>query len=166
MPVGLRAASQPDMDVPYPLAVSERKVDREAWAHEIARLIQEEAAGNKSAFARRIGLGVRSIDRWLAREVNVSEESVRNVCRALNLPPMPMLVRVGYYQQVETGPGPAELLAEDEAALRLIDEADDAEIPPSLKRQLRLHVLEQRALHEQQRLAEVQRMIDLARRAR
>lgn len=161
--MGLRVASQPDIHVRYPLAVSERKVDREAWAHTLARLIQEEAGGNKSAFSRRVGIGVRSIDRWLARQVNVSEESVRDVCRALNLPPMPMLVQLGYYQEGETGPGPAELLAEDEAALRLIDES---EVPPSLKRQLREHVLEERARHEQQRLAEVQRMIDVARRAR
>jgi hypothetical protein len=165
--MGIRVASQPDMNVPYSLSVSERKVNREAWAHEIARLIQEEDGGNKSAFARRVGIGIRSVDRWLARTVNVSEESVRDVCRALNLPPLPMLVRVGYYQEGEAwAPSTAELLAEDEAALRLIDEADETEVPPSLKRQLRAHVVEERARHEAQRLAEIQRLIDLARRAR
>lgn len=155
----------PVTHVLYPLVVSERKVDREAWAREVATLIAEEAGGNKSAFARRVGVSsVKTIDRWLASSVNVSEESVRAVCRALNLPVAPMLVKIGYIRPNELPTaGPAHLLEADERAIAAIEAAD---LPPSLKRELVEHLRQQQAEHERQRLAEIERMIELARRPR
>ena len=150
------------MHVAYSAGVSERKVDREAWARELAALIDQEAGGNKSAFARAVGSNVRNIDRWLARTVNVSEESVRQLCRALGLPVGPMLVRLGYLRQEEVvASEAAAAVAEDEAAMALIQKAD---VPPSLRRQLLAHLEAQRAEHERQRLAEVERLIDMANR--
>lgn len=155
------------MHVAYPLAVSERKVDRDAWAHEITLLIEQEAKGNKSAFARRAGIAsVRNIDRWLAREVNVSEESVRQVARALNLPVLELLIKVGYYRAEELPDIPTpQLLAGDEEAERVAALADEFGAPPSLKRELLDHLAKQRAEHERQRLAEIERMLEIARRA-
>ena len=141
-------------------------MDREAWAREVERLIGEESAGNKSAFARRIGVGsVKTVDRWLAQSVNVSEESVRAVCRALNLPVAPMLVKVGFIteQDLPQQYQPIDPLGEDAAAIKLIEDSD---APPSLKRELIEHLLAQRAEHERQRLAEAQRMLELGMRGR
>lgn len=162
--VGQRARRErPDTDVRYPLLVSERKVDREAWAHEVARLIEVEANGNKSAFCRLTGISsVRNIDRWLARSVNVSEESVRQVARALNIPVVDLLVKVGYYRTEELPDAPSRQVIEgDETAIRFIEESG---APPALKREFLEHLERQKAEHERQRLEEIKRMIDLARR--
>jgi hypothetical protein len=138
--------------------VARAKVDREAWAHEVARLIQEEAKGNKSAFARMVGVAsVKTIDRWLARSVDVSEESVRMVARQLNLPIADLLVKVGLLLP-EDLQGSGTAIDSDAEAIRVIEEAD---IPPSLKRQLIKHLREQREEHERQRLAEVQRTLGI-----
>jgi transcriptional regulator with XRE-family HTH domain len=142
--------------------VSDPKVDREAWAAEVTRLIEQEARGNKSAFARMIGIqSIKTVDRWLAQSVNVSEESVRQVARALNLPVTPLLVKVGFLRPSEM-PDAAAQLREDDEAITLV-EASDA--PPSLKRELLEHLRQQRAEHEQQRLAEIRRMLELAERS-
>lgn len=162
-PAGTVAPTALDIRVAYPLAVSERKVDRDAWAHEVALLIDQEAKGNKSAFARRVGIpSVRNIDRWLARTVNVSEESVRQVARALNLPVVELLIKVGYYRPGELPDSPAPQRSGDDEARRVIEESN---APPSLKRELLEHLARQRAEHERQRLAEIERMLEVARRA-
>jgi transcriptional regulator with XRE-family HTH domain len=161
---GTRTSRYGDTHVVYPQGVSEPKVDREAWATVVARLINEEAAGNKSAFARLIGVAsVKTVDRWLARSVNVSEESVRQVARALRLPVTDLLVLVGLLHPDDLTARPAAAVGEDEAAIRLIQQSD---APPALKRELIDHLLEQRAQHEQQRLAEAERMLELALRGR
>lgn len=153
-----------DIRVPYPLAVSERKVDREEWSDEVGRLVEQEAAGNKSAFARLVGVSVKTVDRWLAGEVNVSQESVQAVCDALNLPAGPMLVKLGLIREQDIpSSGPAQLVAEDQAAIEMIQGAD---ITPALKRELLAHLRDQQGQHERQRLAEIERMIQLARRTR
>src|SRR5882672_5461271 len=87
---GTGASVSRDTHVAYSLAV----VDRDAWARELEVLIQQESRGNKAAFARRIGLAnVRSLDRWLNKTVNVSEEMVRQIAQALNIPVMDLLVK-------------------------------------------------------------------------
>lgn len=153
-----------DTHVGYSHDVSEPTVNREAWAHEIARLIQDEARGNKSEFARLVGVrSVKTVDRWLARTVNVSEESVRQVARALNLPVADLLIKVGLLDPADLTPAAAASPDADAEAIRIIEAA---EISPNLKRQLINHLQRQRAEHELQRLAEVQRTIDLLRPAR
>src|SRR5687768_6627020 len=70
------------MHVGYSHDVSERRVDRDAWADLVGKLVTGRTRGNKSAFARTVGVTARTLDRWLAGEVNVSEASVRAVARA------------------------------------------------------------------------------------
>ena len=160
---GTRASRYGDTHVIYPRGVSEPKVDREAWAEVVARLIDEEAAGNKSAFARLIGVAsVKTVDRWLARSVNVSEESVRQVARAVRMPVADLLILVGLLHPEDLTARP-DSTGEDDAAIRLIEQSD---APPSLKRELIEHLLAQRAEHERQRLAEAERMLALAMRGR
>lgn len=86
--------------------MSERKIDRAAWADLVSDLVDRETRGKKAAFSRLIGVSTRTLDRWLAQEVDVSEESVRSVARATNRPAMDLLIRVGYYRQDEA-PGPS-----------------------------------------------------------
>ena len=163
MVLRLRAASLPaDTRVPYPLDVSERKVDREAWASAVAVLIEQEAGGNKSAFARLLGgtISAKTIERWLNQTVNVSEESVRQVCRTFNIPLADMLVRIGYIRLDEIPVAePSPLRAADERAIAAIEASD---LPPSLKRELLDHLRQQQAFHEKQRLEEIERLLALA----
>lgn len=140
-------------------------IDKEAWAALLAELIQAESGGNKAQFAVAVGVDRRTITRWLSGDVSVSEESVRAVARALGIPLADVLVKLGYYRQEDlpTEPIAERLIAEDDEAIRLIRESD---VPMSLKRDLIAHLLEQRAQHQAQRLAEAERMLALARRTR
>lgn len=81
----------------YPLGVGDRNINRDAWARLVDRLVTDEARGKKAAFARIVGVDPRTISRWINSEVDVSEESVREVARRLNRSPMDLLVKVGYY---------------------------------------------------------------------
>lgn len=146
--------------VVYPERVSE--IDRAAWASVVAELLAKESAGNKSAFARLIGVkSVQTIDRWLKGIVNVSEANVRQVARACGLNPGALLVRLGYYAADEISSRPAEvaLTTEDEEALRRIRES---ELSPAAKRRLIEQVKRMRAEHERQRLETVKQMLDMA----
>lgn len=79
-------------------------INRNAWAQLIAGLIQSETKGKKAPFARLIGVDARTLDRWLKREVNVSEASVRDVAKAVGRAPMDVLVQVGYYEVADIAP--------------------------------------------------------------
>ncbi|MGI5178641.1 hypothetical protein ACQEVZ_20125 [Dactylosporangium sp. CA-152071] len=81
--------------------MTDRRIDRDAWAELMTALIDSETRGKKAAFSRLIGVNTRTLDRWLAREVDVSEESVRSVARGTNRSPMELLIKVGYYRQDE-----------------------------------------------------------------
>jgi hypothetical protein len=85
----------------YSAHVSELRVDRAAWAALVSDLVDRETRGKKAAFARLIDVSTRTLDRWLAQEVDVSEESVRSVARATGRPAMDLLIKVGYYRQDE-----------------------------------------------------------------
>lgn len=87
--------------VGYSPGMSPRRVDREAWAKTIRDLVRGVSKGNKSAFARRVGLTTRTIDRWLAAEVDVSEGSVRQVAERLDISGIELLIAVGYYRPEE-----------------------------------------------------------------
>lgn len=88
----------------YAVGVGEGKIDRAAWADLMTDLIRSETSGKKAPFARLIGVDTRTLDRWLRREVDVREESVRAVARNLDRRPMDLLVRVGYYQLNDVSP--------------------------------------------------------------
>lgn len=89
----------------YPLVVApDGGIDREAWARVVAALRQDETKGKTLPFARKIGVDPRTVDRWLRQQVAVKEENIRAVARALDRPPMDLLVQVGYYQPGEVAP--------------------------------------------------------------
>lgn len=93
------------MHVGYSLGMPTGRIDREAWADEVATLIRRfdpgpRDPGNKSAFARRIGLTTRTVDRWIAHQVDVSLDSVRAVADALDIgqdEQVQLLSRIGYF---------------------------------------------------------------------
>jgi transcriptional regulator with XRE-family HTH domain len=92
----------------YSLVVAhDGSVDRDAWAQLVGELLQRETKGKKLPFARKIGVDPRTVDRWLRREVVVSEESVRSIARAFDLQAIDLLVQVGYYKATDVAPPPA-----------------------------------------------------------
>lgn len=130
-------------------------VDREAWAAEVRLLIGAEAGGNLSAFARLIGIDRRSVTRWLGKTVDVSEATVRQVARSLNLPVGDLLTKVGLLDQGDlTSQPPVKSM--DSEAVKAID-ASDAQ--PDVKRKLFAHLRDAREQHERQRFTEIQRML-------
>lgn len=74
----------PDTHVRYIQPVYAR-IDPELWAAELPRLIEEFSGGNKSAFARRVGKTVRTLDRWIAKQGGVSIDSVLSVFDSLDM---------------------------------------------------------------------------------
>lgn len=89
----------------YPLLVAaDGSINREAWAELIGHLRQERAKGKTATFARLIRVDPRTVDRWLRCEVNVKEESVRALARALEINAVDLLVQVGYYEPAELSP--------------------------------------------------------------
>lgn len=146
-----------DLHVRYDAGVGERSVDRKAWAAVISQLVTEETGGNRSRFAALVGVTYKTVTRWLKGETDVSEESVRQVARAVHVPPAELLVRVGYYKPEELAQSqPVE--TEDDPAMRVIMEAD---VPPRVKQRMieRLRELRKREVEE------VQWWIDQARGA-
>jgi len=78
--------------------VGERRVNRDAWARVVSELVASETRGKIAPFARRVGVDPRTVSRWLRGEVDVSEESVREVARQTGRNPAQLLVDVGYYR--------------------------------------------------------------------
>lgn len=155
-----------DTRVLYPLDVAERKIDRTAWARIVRKILDEEYAGNKTAFGAAIDSDRRTINRWLDEDVDVSEDMVRKVARRHNLSPMDMLIEVGYYgtQEVRTEPtGPAKAPKVRDEILAIIK---DAPITPSQQREMRAHVRAKRAEAEAALKAEIERWISLINRPR
>lgn len=129
-------------------AEGERRVDRDAWARVVDQLVLTHNRGNKSAFARQAGVDVRTVTRWLAGTVDVSEESVRGVARAFSLKPRELLVELGVYQRDELLP---EATAEDEeVALILTADVDD-----ETKRKMIDRLMELRERDKQRRMDDI-----------
>lgn len=92
------------MHVAYSPAMLAGRIDRDAWAREIDALIVRfdpgpRGEGNKSAFARRIGMTRKTLERWAARATDISPDSVRAVSEQLQLTQqeqIDLLTRVGY----------------------------------------------------------------------
>jgi transcriptional regulator with XRE-family HTH domain len=152
-----------DTRVIYDFPVSEPTIDREAWAAEVALLVQSEAGGNKAAFARLVGLkSVRTVDRWLARTVNVSAESVSQVARALNLSAVDLLGKVGYLQADESLRQLAADIERDRNAIAFVREQQD--IPAYLRREIEAGLVKTIEEQEQALMVQAQRMVEFARR--
>ncbi|TWG21017.1 hypothetical protein FHX34_103546 [Actinoplanes teichomyceticus] len=91
--------------VTYSLAMPMGPIDREAWAREVQQLIVRfdpgpKGTGNKSAFARRVKVTTRTIERWIAQENDVKVETVRALLTALNLSrqeSVELLGRIGFH---------------------------------------------------------------------
>jgi transcriptional regulator with XRE-family HTH domain len=153
-----RMVRQTDRDtrVLYPDAVATPRIDRDAWASLVATLIEQESGGNQTQFGAAVGVDRKTVARWLAGTVDVSEEKVRSVARALGLAARDLLVQVGYYS--------ADELLTDETATKTspddpIDLVRNSDLSLSAKRELIEYLIEQR----NRQLEETKRLIDLAR---
>lgn len=111
----------PGMRVRYSADMAGRQIDRNAWASVVHDAIQRLDRGNKSAFARRVGLTTRTIDRWLGAAVDVSENSVRQIAEHTGQNPIDLLVTVGYYRPNElAGAAPAAVDPRKDPVIQLI----------------------------------------------
>jgi transcriptional regulator with XRE-family HTH domain len=147
------------MHVLYPVEVGEPKIDRTAWAALVASLIQQESGGNQTHFGHAVGVDRKTVARWLAGTVDVSEEKVRAVARALGIEARGLLIQVGYYSADEL-PMAESRVADADTAIELVRSSD---LSLSAKRQLIDHLMAQREEYLRQQVAEAQRLIDLAR---
>lgn len=89
------------MRVRYSADMAGRTIDRSAWASVVRELVRELDGGNKSAFARRVGYTTKTVDRWLAGAVDVSEGAIRQVADRCKRNPVELLVAIGYYRPDE-----------------------------------------------------------------
>lgn len=134
---GTRGPARADTRVRYAVDVTARKIDRDEWARQVARLVTEETGGNKSRFAALVGVTYKTVNRWLRSEGSVREENVREVARALGISPADLLIQVGYYAEAELrAPRPASQPPTtdiDDDAVRMIVES---KLPPNMKRRM------------------------------
>lgn len=139
------------MRVRYAHEVAGRSVDTAAWSELIAHLIAQETAGNKSRFGALVGVSYKTVLRWLAREGEVSIESVAQVADAVGVSPVELMIRVGYYRPRDLPEaekrGPRD---PDDEALRIILEA---EFPNRVKMRM-IQRLEQLRDRDRQREAD------------
>lgn len=156
-----RRPVRPDMGVRYAVGVTARKIDRGAWARQVARLIEQESNGNKSRFAAQVGVTYKTINRWLNSEGDVKEENVREVARTLGIKPRDLLVLVGYYDEDELRPPPATQGIGDDEAVRMIEESD---LPPSMKKRMLDRLQRRRSAERTEEADEVRWWIEQARR--
>lgn len=92
------------MHVAYAPGMLGGRIDREAWAREVDALVVRfdpgpRGEGNKSAFARRINMTRKTLERWAAHASDVNPESVRAIAERLQLTQqeqIDLLTRIGY----------------------------------------------------------------------
>lgn len=156
-----RVSSFADTRVLYPLDVAERKINRTAWAAIVRNILDEEYAGNKTAFGTAIDSDRKTINRWLDEDVDVSEEMVRKVARRHNLSPIDLLIEVGYYVAQDVRTESAEPATDGDELQEMIGAAP---VTPSQKREMREFVEHRRAEADQAIKAELERWIKMVRR--
>ncbi|MEV4197068.1 hypothetical protein [Micromonospora globbae] len=152
--------------------MAEGSIDREAWAKVISQLIAQETGtpakpdGNKSRFAELIGVTYKTVLRWTQQASDVSEDSVRQVARALHISPLELLVRVGYYTDDDVSavarPATPAGIDKDDPALRVILEAD---VPPRVQQRMIQRLQEMRRREAERQVDEVRWWIDQSRGA-
>ena len=130
--------SRPDTHVRYSRGVASRQLDRTAWAAQVSELLRVEAGGNKTRLAEMVGVTSKTIDRWLKGQVDVSEQSVREVAKRLSRDQVRLLVTVGYYEDGDLRAPAPELPtpADDDPDAEAIELINKADIPHSLRLQL------------------------------
>lgn len=157
-----RRCGQPisDTHVRYADDVAARRIDREEWARQVARLVNEETDGNKSQFAALVGVTYKTVNRWLNCEVDVSEEKVREVASALHIKPVDLLVQVGYYAESDfPAPAPTPGKTVDDPARRTILATN---LPPRMKKRMLQRLEALRAAQREREAEEVQWWIEQA----
>ncbi len=124
--------------IPYGDAVRARPdgIDREAWASVIQDLMQEHGM-SQTALATAVGVAAKTVQRWQRQAVDVSEESVRQVARALGYRAMDLLIRVGYYRSEDAVAGPADNWTDEPVLERLRSLLVRTDVPQEVKEQLR-----------------------------
>lgn len=141
----------------YPSGVAgEKRVDRDAWARVVKALMADATRGKIAPFARQVGVDPRTVSRWLAGTVDVSEESVRSVADAVHVPAMRLLVDVGYYSHTELAPA-----GDRDEELELV--RDDPRLSSEKKVEIINFILERRERERAAALEETRRMIELMR---
>lgn len=146
----------PDTDARYPHSVGTRQVDRSVWASEVARLVNAHERGNKTAFARAVAINPKTVTRWLAETVDVSEESVRQVATVYGIDPLDLLVRVGYYTADE-----ANRTGTDDEEIQLV--VTDPNLTPADKKRVIDYILERRDRERAQGIESTRLMIEALR---
>lgn len=141
--------------------MSAQRIDREEWASLIAELVVAETRGNKSAFARLVGVDYKTLMRWLRKTQDVSEDSIRRVAGALGRNPMELLVRIGYYRAAEVGQPEADV--DYDAEIERV--RDHPELAPHMKVRIIERIMELRRLDEERRRAVIDMMIEQAKGA-
>jgi len=147
----------------YPVDMADPKIDRNAWSAVVQSLVQQEADGNQTHFGAIVGVDRKTVARWLAGTVDVSEDKVRAVARSLGISARDLLVRVGYYQADELPSEDSPEIVNTNEAIELVRSSD---LSPSAKRELIAHLTAQLDEYRRQQIAEATRLIELARRQR
>ncbi|MFI6819773.1 helix-turn-helix domain-containing protein [Micromonospora sp. NPDC050187] len=155
--------------------MAEGSIDREAWAKVISTLIAQETGtpakpeGNKSAFAQLVGVTYKTVLRWTQAKSEVSEDSVRQVARALHVSPLELLVRVGYYTGADldaavqaSGPVDTVRIDQSDPALRVILESG---VPPRVQQRMIQRLQDLRSREAERQVDEVRWWVDQARGA-
>ena len=158
----------------YDPFVANGEVDREEWAKVVQELLDRETEirkhGAKTRFAAKGGKTTRTVDTWLAGQVDVKEANVRSVADAYDLDMMQLLIRVGFYREEQVGRLTPEQIDEERA--RVLDsDLDDTQKMRILQRLDEMQANDERILQEQRerdktrRLRELEYLINEARRA-
>lgn len=112
----------PGMRARYDLRMTGRDVDRDEWAQIVRELLDQHTRGKKAPFARNLDVSEKTIDRWLARSVRVSEESVYKVAGAFDLNPVDLMIRLGLITRDQVPVFSNEQI--DDEQLRVLDNPD------------------------------------------
>lgn len=115
------------------------ELDKRRWSEFVEQTLADRKLNSVSA-ARIVGPSVatdRTIRRWLNAEHGVAPDKVRDFCRALGVPVVHGLVRVGFLEPEDLGFLPTARRIADRL-IRVLDETlADARIPERARRLLR-----------------------------
>lgn len=114
----------------YHQPVADATINRQVWSSIVRELLDEESDprvyGAKTRFATKSGVSPRTVDMWLAGEVDVKETNVRAVARAYGRGELELLIRVGLFTTDELLTASVNLGPDEE--LQLILEAPVSDV--------------------------------------
>jgi transcriptional regulator with XRE-family HTH domain len=114
--------------LPYDLLVADGDVNRDEWAAIVRELLDKHTKGKKATFARLVGVDPKTIEHWLSGAVRVSETSVQQVARAVELSPIDLLIRVGVYSVRQMPPVPTEVIDDEQRAVLDLDIDEESKV--------------------------------------